>query len=210
MGSREFTVAIAKYVRESHTCLLASFPGPHHAYLTPLQSSTQAPAGGTSPTAIPTPLQWSLGSLLLYQRDTRKVQTATGKCSAGKLQEGLREEGREGGGWDEGREGGMCIMFLCTMIRTPLQPGVDHHSGHLDSWPVHPLNPAPSNLSLGQSTNSKLGRLALFVADTMSWFGCKTCNSTGPVFSLLPLVTPPLPRGYHHRRGQPLFPSQSS
>ena len=38
---------------------------------------------------------------------------------------------------------------------------MDHHSGHLDSWPVHPLNPAPSNLSLGQSTNSKLGRSAL-------------------------------------------------
>ena len=128
--------------------MLASFPAPHHAYLTPLQSSTQVPAGGTSPTAIPTPLQWSLGSLLLYQRDTRKVQTATGKCSAGKLQGG-------------GRERGMCVMFLCTMIHTPLQPGVDHHSGHLDSWPVHPLNPAPSNLSLGQSTNSKLGRLAL-------------------------------------------------
>ena len=43
----------------------------------PLQSSTQAPAGGTPPTAVPSPLQWSLGSLLLYQWSARKVQTAT-------------------------------------------------------------------------------------------------------------------------------------
>ena len=31
------------------------------------------------------------------------------------------------------------------------QPGVEHHPGKLDYWPVHSLKQAPSNLSLGQA-----------------------------------------------------------
>ena len=34
-----------------------------------------------------------------------------------------------------------------------MQPGVEHHSGRLDSWPVHALNPARSNLSMGRNSS---------------------------------------------------------
>lgn len=32
-----------------------------------------------------------------------------------------------------------------------LQPGIENNPGKLDSWPVHSINPAKSDLSLGQS-----------------------------------------------------------
>ena len=35
--------------------------------------------------------------------------------------------------------------------RSSLQPGVENNPGKLDSWPVHSINPAKSDLSLGQS-----------------------------------------------------------
>lgn len=64
----------------------------------------------------------------------------------------------------KGVEGGFALaLLLCTyclsfMYRIAyciiMQPGIEQHSGQLDFWPVHSLNPAHSNLSMGHKSSS--------------------------------------------------------